>query len=305
MKPDNIRILEGKSLLWDDITKYYKRNISSEDCFNMHGVDDEVLRRLVSTKPFFSEYYLIEMHLNNVNTKTINMIKRYDKCEWIFMIFICTNKDDYELLSTICRKCFNGYKISYNYWLGYVKSRLEFPVTINLETTYKSLGGRFELTEMIIDEINKSGGRCTLKSINKLIGKRDNISLDLVWFSILRQDKKSKGAVFKFLETYRYGYDFIHTALINKYKEMLKFYKDFRDGKFNNLRLREYKKETHESGWKLKTYIELFSQISFDEILLIGQIIECSKVNSTASMFNLVGRLYSRDSLDSEVLLNG
>lgn len=296
MELEHLRILEGKSLLWDDITAYYKSKIDAEDYILMHGIDMEIIKRLTNTKPFFSERYIIELHVSRVTSKLLNQLTRIMKTEWITLIVVCTTKDDFEMVGTIIRKSFNGYKISYKYWLGYVTKRLDCQPRCNLEAIYKTLNGRYELTEFIIDVINKTGGNIKLVQVNKLIGKRDKMSLDLLWFSILRMDMKSKRDVFKYLEEYRYGYTFIHNALKDKYAEMLEYYRDFHNGLLNELNMREYKKEKHISEWILKSYISLFSCISFDEILLIGEMIECSNVNSTAKMFELIGRLYGRHS---------
>lgn len=295
---DNIRILSGKSLLWDDITQYYKKSIDSEDYHLMHGMDNEKLKKLSSTKPFFSECYVVELHIARVNSKMLNVLMKYMKVGWLKFIFVVQSKDDYELLSTICRKGFNGYKISDKYWMGYVRNRLTDPVQCNLENVYKALAGRFELTDVVIEAINKSNGKCTVASISRMIGKRDRMSLDLVWFNILNCNEKSRKDVFRYLEEYRYGYSFISTSLNNKYEELLKFYKDFHDGRFNDVKFRDYKKETGLSEWVLNSYLEVFSTISFEEILLIGEIIQCSKVDSTASMFAVVGRLYNRHMIE-------
>lgn len=294
MALDSLRILEGKSLLWDDITRYYRSKIYNEDYIVMHGIHEEQLNRLINTKPFFSETYVLEIHVSGINNKIYNQLAKCLKSKWIVLIIVCSNRDDYDMVSNLCTKSFNGYKISFKYWNGYVNARLKCKTKMNLENAYKSLAGRFELTEVLIDMLNKSNGVCTLASFNKVIGKKDRMSIDLMWFSILRKDMRSKRDVFKYLEEYRYGYNFITTALINKYNEMLKLYDDFMSGKFNEVRLREYKKDEHLSGWILTTYLELFAEISYDEILLMGQMIECSNINSSAKMFELVGRLYSR-----------
>ena len=294
MKLDNIRILEGKSLLWDDITTAYKNKVDVGDYILMHGLDQEIMKRLLNTKPFFSEQYVVELHLSRVSNKVLNQLVRYMKCEWITLVVVCTSKEDYDLTSTVIRKGFNGYKVSYNYWLGYVQRRLKCTPKCNLEAIYKSIVSRYELTDFIIELINKTDGNITVTKIGKLIGKRDKLSLDLLWFSILRMDAKSKKDVFKYLEEYRYGYAFIHNALKDKYKETMKYYEDFHNGLLNELNLREYKKETHISEWILRNYISTFNTMSFEELLLMGEIIECSNINSTAKMFELVGRLYRR-----------
>lgn len=302
MQFENLRILEGKSLLWDDITQHYKKNIDAEDYIVMHNLDHEVLRRLSSTKPFFSEYYIVELHLSKINNKLYNQLVKYTQSKYIMFIFVCTSKDDYDMIGNIARRGFNGYKISYNFWSGYVKSRLDFQVSCNLENIYKALSGRFELTDIIIDILKKTEGKCSLRQVKYFIGSRDRMNLDLLWFSILRKDEKARKDVFKYLEEYRYGYSFIDTALKEKYKDLLKFYADFNNGLLNEINIREYKKETHLSEWVLKLYIEVFNKTSFDEILLIGKMIECSTLNSTAKMFELVGRLYSRNSLEIKVV---
>jgi len=294
MALENIRILEGKSLLWDDITTAYKSKLDSGDYILMHGLDQEVLKRLLNTKPFFSEFYVIELHLSRVSNKTLNQLVRYMKCEWMRFVVVCTSKDDYDLTSTVIRKGFNGYKISYKYWLGYVNRRLNCTPKCNLETIYKSISGRYELTDFIIELINKTNGNITVKKISTLIGKRDRLSLDILWFNILFMDAKGRKDVYKYLEEYRYGYNFIHNTLKDKYKDTIKYYDDFHNGLLNELNLREYKKEYHVSEWVLRNYIKLFNNISFEELLLIGEMIECSEINSTAKMFELVGRLYKR-----------
>lgn len=302
MKLENVRILAGKSLLWDDIALYYKRKVDREDYIMMHVIDHDTLKRLSSTKPFFSDQYIVELHLSKVTGRLLNQLMKYIKSEWITFIFVCTTKEDFDILSNVATKSFNGYKISKEYWLGYVKSRLTCSPRVNLENIYKALAGRFELTELVIDVVNKTNGHCTLKQVTKLIGKRDKMSLDLVWFSVLRMDQRAKKDVFKYLEEYRYGYNFIVNAMEDKYEELLAYYKDFNDGKLNELNMREYKKESHKSEWLLKTYIGLFSNMSYDEILLIGEMIQCSEVNSSAKMFELIGRLYNRKTIEFKVV---
>lgn len=291
---DNIRILEGKSLLWDDITNAYKSKVDIGDYIVMHGIDYDKMKTLVTTKPFFSEKYIVEVHITGVNNKVLNQLVRYMKCDWISLIVILTNKDDYDLMSTIIKKGFNGYKISFNYWSGYVKRRMKCEVRCNLEEIYKKLSGRFELTDVVIDILNKTGSNITLSKITKIIGKRDAISLDILWFRILLCDASSKKQMFKYLEEYRYGYNFIFNNLKEKYKNTLKYYKDFHDGKLNESNLMEYKKEYHMSEWMIRNYIKVFNTISLEELLIVGEMIECSVVNSTASLFELIGRLYGR-----------
>ena len=290
----NIRILEGKSLLWDDITNAYKSKVDVGDYILMHGIDSEKFKTLVTAKPFFSENYVIELHLSRVNNKILNQLVKYLKCEWIVLIIVLTSKDDYDLTSTVIKKGFNGYKISYNYWCGYVKRRLKSEPKCNLEEVYKKLSGRFELTDIVIDVLNKTESRISIASLSKIIGKRDAVSLDILWFKILTCDVKSKRQVFKYLEEYRYGYNFIFNNLKEKYYTTLKYYDDFYNGKLNELNLMEYKRESHMSEWLIRSYIRVFSTVSFDELLIIGQMIECSNVNSTASLFELIGRLYGR-----------
>lgn len=295
MALQNIRILEGRNLLWDDISKFYKKNIVSEDYIILHEFDENRLKRLQNSKPFFSEYYVVELHLNNVTTRLTNSLIRYRKSDHIKYIYVVQNKDDYEALSTVCDKGFNGYKISFNYWSGYVRVRLNCSCQINLENVYKLLGGRFELTDIVIDTINKNDGCCSMKQMTKVIGKKEISSIDVIWFNIVLREEKNRSTVFKFLEDYRYGFRFIDKQLKDKFSEMLKLYYDFRDGKLNDVKFREYKKDSKFSTWKLQRYLDIFSIISFDEILLIGQIIECSKFKCSEDMFITVGKLYSRD----------
>ena len=297
MKLDNVRILEGNNLLWDDITNAYKNKVDRDDYVLMHGMDNEVIKRLLSTKPFFSEYYIIELHLSKVDSKTLNNLMRLVKSEWIVVVLVLSKKEDYDMASTVIRKGFNGYKISYQYWLSYVRRRFNGETTCNLETVYKMITGRFELTDVLIDVLNKTDGNVKLATVTKLLGKREGMSIDMVWFNILRIDEKGRKGVFKYLEEYRYGYQYVYNTLKDKYNTMLAFYDDFYVGKLNEYNIREYKKETHLSEWILKSYIEIFNKVSYDEILLIGEIIECNKVTSTIKMFELVGRLYARRSL--------
>lgn len=293
----NVRILEGKSLLWDDITKAYKKEVFSEDYITMHSPDYNRLRTLSTTKPFFSNTYIVEIHLTGVTSKVLNQLKRCMESPWMCLIMVVNNKDDFEALSNICRTKFNGYKISYNYWYGYVSRRLKCNTQCNMENIYKSLSGRYELTDVIVDAINKSNGKCTVASLKRLIGKAERMSLDLAWFSILRMDCRDKKNVFKYLEEYRFGYAFIYKSLCSKYESLIQYYKDFRYGKFNETNLREFKKEKKVSEWTLNNYLDLFSDMSFDEIQVIGEILYCSKVDSTASLFALVGKLYNRKNL--------
>lgn len=302
MMPSNVRILEGKSLLWDEITTQYKNKVLGEDYIVMHSMDYDRFKVLSTTKPFFSEYYIVELHLSHVTTKTINQIKKYLQCGWICFIFVCTVKDDYEAVGVLNTQNFNGYKITYKYWKTYVTRRLQDEVRVNLENVYKALGGRFELTDIVIDMINKNAGRVTMRAITQLIGKKDIMSIDMMWFAILKKDNKKKRDVFKFLEEYRYGYTFISEALSRKYEEAMTLYKDFMKGKINSGMLREYKKESRESTWKLTTYLEIFSVVSFEELLLIGEVIQCSNINNSTKMFMLVGELYSRDSINCGVI---
>lgn len=294
MALQNVRILEGRNLLWDDISKFYKKHIVSEDYIVMHDFDENRLKKLQSSKPFFSEHYVVELHVSKLNSKIVNSLIRYSKSEHIIFIYVSQNKDDFDILASVCDKAFNGYKIPINYWCGYVKARLKHDTNINLENVYKALGGRFELTDIVIDAINKSQGSCTMAQITKLIGKRDVAGLDIVWFNILLREEKNKSTVFKFLEEYRYGFRFIDKSLRSKYTELMMLYSDFREGKFNSVKFREYKKESKFSTWKLQKYLDVFSSISFDEILLIGEMIETANINSTTEMFILVGKLYSR-----------
>ena len=299
MKVGNIRILEGKSLLWDDITKHYKKKIYEEDYIVMHQFDMERLNKLSTTKPFFSQYYIVELHINKVTTKIMSVLRKLSTCEWISFIFVCNNKDSFEVLKQVSDGSFNGYKISEKYWTGYVLSRITVDNRFNLSNAYKSLGGRFELTDIVIDMINNSGGTCTMRQLTEKIGKRDVMSMDMMWFSILMKDNKAKGRVFKLLDEYRFGFAFIYDTLCNKYKETMDMYKAFREGKFNNYMVTEYRKESKQSMWKLKEYISIFGDISFDELLIVGRLIECFKVKSTSDMFSLVGMLYNRDNLEA------
>lgn len=298
MSLDNIRILEGRNLLWDDLSKYYRRNITSEDYIILHEFDETRLKKLQSTKPFFSEYYVIELHLSKISSRTLNVLRRYLNSEHMIFIYVVQNKDDYEMIANICTKGFNGYKISFKYWSGYVRQRLKCECRVNLENVYKSLGGRFELTDIVIDFINKNDGSCTMKQINKIIGKKEIVNIDIIWFNILLKDQKGKATVFKFLEDYRYGFKFIGKSLKDKFEELIELYRDFHDGKLNSIRLREYNKDSKFSSWKLQKYIDVFSTISFDELLLIGEMIETCRFRSTEDMLSLVGKLYSRDYLD-------
>lgn len=294
MELRHIRILEGKSMLWDDITKAYRKEVMVSDYKVMHSADFNKLRLLANTKPFFSDKQVIEVHLSKVTSKVLNQLKKIMESEWVCLIMCVTNMEDFSQLGNICKLNFNGYKIPEKFWCSYVTRHIGVKTNCNLVEVYKSLAGRFELTDVIVEAINKTGGKCSVASLKRMIGKKDKVGMAIIWFNILTCNHRGISSTFKYLEEYRFGYGFLYKELCNKYEETMRMYKDFYNGDFNELNFREYKRESKLSEWFLRAYLEVFSTVSFDELQVVGEMIYTAKVNSTASLFALIGDLFTR-----------
>lgn len=295
MKLESFRLLEGKSVMWDDITKHYKNQIYSDDYIVMYGYNEEKLSKLLSSRPFLSSTYVVEIHLTIIKPKMVKFLQKMMNCEWVCLILVVSTVDNYELLSTICPIGFNGYKIPENYWTKYVQRRMQYPTMLNFEKLYKLVKGRFELTDIMIEYINSKKGSTSVAAISRLLGKKDKMTVRLLFDAILIDGYVDRKYVFKFLEEYRYGYTFIHTALKKNMEKTLTLYKDFYEGKLTTRNLLEYKAQTKMPKWELEGYLEVFNNLSYDELLWIDEVLNTTPVKSPSDMFRMVGKLLARN----------
>lgn len=290
----SLRVYFNGSNIHKVITDKMKNGVTSDSQKIITSATFEAEIENLKFKPFFSKKYYVEVIMKNMRREHI---KKLLDIEWVQCVFVCSNYREFKTLDEFELVSFSSNYPPDNIAYEYIQKELPLASEEIIKHVRKRVKGQYDMLDLYLREL-KIRPLLTTKEINKVIPLANRLTFDQFFMAILICDFSRKRKVFKMLDTYRYASNFILKFLKEKMEETMKLYKEFHEGYLNRNNIKDFHRDNSEySEYKLEFYVELFENVSLDELLLIEEeIFNCKE--GRYNLVSLIYKIYFRRRLD-------
>lgn len=286
----HVRILSDGSGVYRDVIDSLKKKVYGDD-FKMIKTVNE-FEGLLSSKPFISDYYLVEFVLIKPNKQDIEKIKQLMvKNKYMRIIFVLDNKATYDQFD-FCTYSFNTYRLTEKYFMNYLDKRLTIPSLLSKEEKlklYRKLQGKFGLLDTVIRRLNNLEN---FKKVSRTTKISKDIPFDKFFYILMLGDKVNiktfsnyktfdysqvKRKFFNYVENFIYGHKFILKSIKTECEFLNELYKIVLAGDLNVLNIHAYCSEHNMKEYKVNLYYDIIKKLSYDRFLLIREIVDNTK----------------------------
>ncbi len=267
------KILTGGNHIYLDVVDKIKSKVEKNERISLRKDTLEDYKSYLTSKPFFSPYYCVDITLSSISNKEIKLIKEISSLDNCQVIVVCEKFKDFKKLDRFDFISFNGYRPKTKYVREYVSSRLKKSINNNaLELFIKKVAPRYDMLDFYIDKLNNVKAEVlTSQIIGKNVEASDKLSFDKFFYNLIW--KKDLAKCIDFSSEYEYGSKYVLKFIRGRMEELLEYYKLFYEGEFNRLNLIPFSAQQNEPEYKMSKMLDVFETFSYAELIEIKRMI--------------------------------